>query len=1242
MSKEGCGARRPASAFISYARKDGEAFAHNLRARIERDHPDIYLWQDRNEMQGGTGWWRQIEQALAEVSFLVIVMTPAALVSEMTRKEWHYARQQGVCVFPVKGVPDEQIDWDAAPKWMRHCHFYALDAEWETFIRHLRSPCVQTRVPFMAPDLPEHFVPRPGEFGSLLDAVVDRRQENPRPGTVYLHGAGGFGKTILATALCHQDTVVSAFPDGILWVTLGERPDVLRELTRQHRALTADTRSFIDAEEAAQELAARLEDKQCLVVIDDVWRRASLEPFLRGGRGCTRLVTTRQFEVVAGTGDPLRVGEMSGAEALAMLAAALRQEPPDSRPLGELATRLGEWPLLLRLAGSALRLRMERGETLDAALKYVHKALTRKGITAFDRADADARNDAVASTVGVSLALLTEADQQRCFELAVFPEDEDIPLHALASLWQLDEFDTEETAQHLADTALVDLDLGRDVVQIHDMMRAYFGQRLPDAAAAHLRLATAWGEPWRIADPYALRWVAYHLALAGEAGRLRALLMNYQWLEHKLRLAGINALLADYGHGRDDPVVDAVQQALRQAAHVLGPDDAPWSGTDQLPSQILAGLLHRPEPEIQQLSADARVAGERGGRPWLRPLTASLRASSALLRILKGHRGRILALVALPDGRLASASSDQSIRLWNLTSGATDGVLEGHQGWIRELAAMPDGRLASHSSQQFMKHAGPSVIQLWNLVSGQPSTPLAGHGEKLGSIAALPDGRLALALPHGRITLWNPSQSEGGAMPTTLEGHQDWVGTLTMLPDGRLASGCQDGSIRLWNLQTGQTDAILAGHRERVEALAAFPDGRLASASLDQTIKLWNTRTGQVETTLKGPGTLGWGLALAALPHERLAAGTEEGDIVVWDLATGQVEATLAGHTDPVAALTALPNGRLASGSWDGTIRLWDTDTTATEGAPSTRWSGGKPIFPLPDGRFASESDDCEIELWEPTSGMVWRRPLGREGGVGLLAVLSDGRLATQEPDHSIALRDAEAGTVVTTLRGHRDRGVDLVELPDGRLASGSWDKTIRLWNAATGAMEAILACPGGVVTALAVLPAGRLAVGMGDKRIAVWDPATGQVLATLQGDYSTVREFVGLPDGRLVALSVHQPMRGKSRNKLVLVNTGHGGSETVLADASFGIDAIAALPGGRFASGSRDGAVRIWSQQCGAWTAAIAFVADAGIESLATTVLPSVLAARDALGRMHFLAPEGFLLSDDGFGGTGARRGGS
>ena len=114
--------------------------------------------------------------------------------------------------------------------------------------------------------------------------LLDRDRMNPLAITTALQGAGGFGKTTLAAAICHDDDVITAFDDGILWATLGERPNVQQELTRLYAALTGERPAFVDAEDAAIELAARLEDKNCLIVIDDVWDPNDAKPFLRGGQ----------------------------------------------------------------------------------------------------------------------------------------------------------------------------------------------------------------------------------------------------------------------------------------------------------------------------------------------------------------------------------------------------------------------------------------------------------------------------------------------------------------------------------------------------------------------------------------------------------------------------------------------------------------------------------------------------------------------------------------------------------------------------------------------------------------------------------------------------------------------------------------------------------------------------------------------------------------------------------------------
>jgi hypothetical protein len=494
--------------FISYRRSDGEEFATQLRKRLEREEPEITLWQDRARMEGGRGWWKQITDALDVVKFIVLVMTPDAMESEVVRKEWRYARQQGVCIYPVKGAPD--LHFDRLPRWMRDAHFYDLEREWETFVRHLKSPCQVTR------------------------AI-----------TTALHGAGGFGKTTLAAALCHDDDVMTAFDDGILWVTLSQTPDILAALTTLYAALMGERPGFATEEDAATALTERLSDKDCLIVIDDVWNAAHLRPFLRGGERCARLITTRQFDIAA-EARRVNVDEMATDEAVQMLTTRLEAPPEDLEPFWALARRLGEWPLMLELAGAALRQRLARGDTLEGALAYLNKALDKRGVVAFDQRNAEERNQAIAKSIAVSMDLLTEDERERYLQLAIFPEDTDVPLSATGALWGLDDFDTEQQAQRLDDLSLLKFSLQAGTVRLHDVMHAYLASQLADPAELHAALLEAWGDPHHLPDDYAWRWVAYHLVEAGRKEDLRRLLFDFDWLQAKLYATDVTALIVDY------------------------------------------------------------------------------------------------------------------------------------------------------------------------------------------------------------------------------------------------------------------------------------------------------------------------------------------------------------------------------------------------------------------------------------------------------------------------------------------------------------------------------------------------------------------------------------------------------------------------------------------------------------------------------------------------------------------------
>jgi NB-ARC domain/TIR domain len=294
--------------FLSYSRKDGAAFAAELRKKLLKE--ELSVWQDIVALEGGRDWWSQIEQAIRSkaVEHFVLVVTPAALASPVVRREIRLARQEGKNVSPVKGPG--LGDLGAMPRWIGHVYDLDLPESCNTFLGVLKLPSDQKRVAMLAPEPPGDFVARPLEFDALKKELLNNKGDAIAV-TAALKGAGGYGKTTLARKLAHDADIQDAYFDGILWVELGEKPtNLLSILSDLVEILTGDRPGLENSNIAASKLAEALGDRRILIIVDDVWREQDLRPFLRGGPNATRLITTRIDNVLPANAFRLPVDAM--------------------------------------------------------------------------------------------------------------------------------------------------------------------------------------------------------------------------------------------------------------------------------------------------------------------------------------------------------------------------------------------------------------------------------------------------------------------------------------------------------------------------------------------------------------------------------------------------------------------------------------------------------------------------------------------------------------------------------------------------------------------------------------------------------------------------------------------------------------------------------------------------------------------------------------------------------------------
>ena len=482
----------------------------------------------------------------------------------------------------------------------------------------------------MAPEPPSDYVQRPAEFEELRRRLLDSHGDAVAI-TAALRGAGGYGKSTLARALAHCADIADAYFDGVLWAKLGEKPDLLSISSDLIEILSGERPSLQNITAATARLGEALGDRRILLVVDDAWNQQDLQPLLHGGPKTTRLITTRRDDILPIGTLRQSVDAMKGHEARTLLSVGLPhdQTARQGTQLADLAARVGEWPLLLKLVNGFLRDRVARKQLLAQAMVGVNQRLDEKGLTAFDAGNEIDRTKAVARTIGVSLDLLDDRRRVRFDELAVFYEDADIPIGIIARLWaETGGFSADDTEDFLCElynlSLLLNLDLDQRTVRLHDAIRHFLQDKVDKhgLVGQHQRLLIALDAilATRNSDAMTLRYcylsLPHHLAEAEARERLDALLVDPGWLTAKLTVtANPQALVADYERFGKSETHRLISRTLRLTAGICARDPR------QLIPQLLGRLMSREDTEI---------VGLLDAAPHEIPLPALLTESSSL------------------------------------------------------------------------------------------------------------------------------------------------------------------------------------------------------------------------------------------------------------------------------------------------------------------------------------------------------------------------------------------------------------------------------------------------------------------------------------------------------------------------------------------------------------------------------------------------------------------------------------
>ncbi|MBN1310658.1 MAG: tetratricopeptide repeat protein [Anaerolineae bacterium] len=325
----------------------------------------------------------------------------------------------------------------------------AASAEDMTFRFISRPP--ESNVPYQAPELPPHFVPRV-ELLAIKKLLLTRPNTSLAP--ITMHGPSGTGKTALATALAHDAEVLAAFPDGVLWVSLGEDADPQHAQALWGTELGTPLSHLPDATSRASALRAILNDLQCLLIIDDVTDIEQVKALNVGGPNCARVITTDKADEITYALKTRRysVGKMSEDEALALITEWAGILPDIYLPtVKEIIKRLGHRALPLALVGAQAR----QGITWLRLLEVLRD--DQGPISSLNPDDPDTQDNALGLIINLVLSRFGGAQLQRSALLGVFAAGMGSPfsIDAAAACWDVPSTEASSILSMLVEAALV-------------------------------------------------------------------------------------------------------------------------------------------------------------------------------------------------------------------------------------------------------------------------------------------------------------------------------------------------------------------------------------------------------------------------------------------------------------------------------------------------------------------------------------------------------------------------------------------------------------------------------------------------------------------------------------------------------------------------------------------------------------------------------------------------------------------
>ena len=545
-----------------------------------------------------------------------------------------------------------------------------------------------------------------------------------------------------------------------------------------------------------------------------------------------------------------------------------------------------------------------------------------------------------------------------------------------------------------------------------------------------------------------------------------------------------------------------------------------------------------------------------------------------------GHSNSVTSLSFNYNGKLlASASKDNTIKLWEIKTGTLLRTYYGHSKDVRTVCFSPDGSIIASGGDD-------QGIKIWDTKSGNLIRVIRGHSGSINTICFSPDGIYIISgSSDNTIKVWD---TNSGKLIKSLSGHQGFINSLCCTNDGLyIISGGSDASIKIWNLQTNKLVRTLKKHISSVNTVIFESNSKsIISCSNDNTIIIWNFDTGSIVQTLDSPEKhLSYINTVAcSFDGKYIVSGSADKTVKIWNMNTGDLIKTISGykgHKESINAVCFSPDGKfILSASDDSSIKIWNVKTGKLHKDFSGNTNSINEIKFSPDGKWlASAYADKTIKIWNIQNGSLQKDNLLLEHtkDVNTLCYSSDGKfIVSGGNDKKIIIWNLESKTINNIKSKAAIHSIKLSS--DNKNIFANSNQDILKIDIKTKKPSLIYKGNTSDVLSIDLSPDDRyIAAGYTDNSVIVWNVSSASIFKKLTAHKSYVTVVRFSPDGKYI-------VSGSSDNSLIRWNfKDNDDYYKVIYGHVSTISSIAFSPDRKYiVSGSWDNTVKLWNLNSG------------------------------------------------------------